>query len=57
MGVGSCVKCATNFKENDVVATSTSQRYCYLCATKINLVSGDVTKDLNNDKFVRGYLR
>ena len=47
-----CVKCFQNFNENDVIATSTSKRYCYECATQINLVTGKVKRDLNNDKFV-----
>lgn len=51
-GIGSCVKCLKNFKENDVVATSTKQHYCYNCATKINLVTGQIKKDLCNDKFI-----
>jgi transcription initiation factor TFIIIB Brf1 subunit/transcription initiation factor TFIIB len=38
--------------ENDIVATSTSQHYCYNCAIKINLVTGQIKKDLCNDKFI-----
>ncbi len=52
IGVAKCVKCFQNFNENDVIATSTSKRYCYECATQINLVTGKVNRDLNNDKFI-----
>jgi len=51
-GMGSCVKCFKNFKENDIVATSTTQHYCYDCAVKINLVTGQLNKDLFNDEFI-----
>lgn len=51
-GQGFCVRCFSNFKENDIIATSTSQRYCYSCATKINLVTGDISRDLNNKEFI-----
>ena len=51
-GQGLCARCSSNFKENDIIATSTSQRYCYTCATKINLVTGDINKDLNKEEFV-----
>lgn len=46
-GEGFCVRCTNNFRENDIIATSTSQRYCYMCATRINLVTGNINKDLN----------
>lgn len=52
MGIAHCVKCNLEFQENDVVATSTSQHYCYECAKKINLVTGQIQKDLHNDKFI-----
>lgn len=52
MGIGRCVKCLAEFKENDVVATSTSQHYCYPCAKRINLVTGKIHKDLRNDEFI-----
>ena len=52
-GVASCTKCFRNFKENDVIATSTTtKRYCYKCATQINLVTGKITKDLCNDQLL-----
>jgi len=51
-GIERCVKCFKNFKENDIVATSTSQHYCYNCAIKINLVTGQLEKDLCNDKLI-----
>ncbi|MGI9566003.1 MAG: hypothetical protein ACR2LL_03180 [Nitrosopumilus sp.] len=45
-----CIRCQIEFEENDIIATSAaSQRYCYKCASNINLVSGDVTKDLGLD--------
>lgn len=52
MGMGRCVKCFLEFKENDIIATSTSQHYCYPCAVKINLVTGQIAKDLHNDEFI-----
>lgn len=57
MGIGSCVRCFIQFKENDIIATSTSQHYCYICAVKINLVTGKITKDLHNDEFVSEVIR
>ena len=50
--IGSCVKCFKNFKEDDIVVTSTTQHYCYNCAIKINLATGQLKKDLCNDKFI-----
>ena len=48
-----CAKCFQNFRENDVIATSSmSKRYCYECAIQINLVTGIVKNDLNNDEFI-----
>ena len=41
------MRCQDPFEENDIIATSAAnRRYCYKCATKINLVSGNITKDL-----------
>ena len=51
-GFASCSKCQRNFNSDDIVATSTSKRYCYKCATRINLVTGKITKDLCNDKLL-----
>lgn len=51
-GFASCSKCHSNFYPDDIVATSTSKRYCYECAIKINLVTGKITKDLQNDIFL-----
>ena len=51
-GFASCSKCQCNFNSDDIIATSTSKRYCYECATRINLVTGKITKDLCNDKFL-----
>ena len=51
-GVAKCAKCFQSFNENDIIATSTSRRYCYKCAILINLVTGKITKDLDNDKFI-----
>ena len=47
-----CTRCLVNFKENDIIATSTSKRYCYECATQVNLVTGKVSIDLHNDEFI-----
>ena len=55
--VNKCVKCNVVFEEDDVIATSTSKRYCYDCAVKINLVSGNLKKDLHNDKFIPSVLK
>ena len=52
-----CVRCAKIFEEDDVIVTSTSMRYCYDCATTINLVTGNVRKDLHNDEFIPNVLR
>ena len=51
-GFDSCSKCNCNFHADDVIATSTSKRYCYDCAIQINLVTGKIIKDLHNDKFL-----
>ena len=51
-GVAKCTKCLQEFNENDVIATSTSRRYCYECAIQINLVTGIVKNDLNNGEFI-----
>lgn len=47
-----CTKCLQPFNENDVIATSTSKRYCYECAIQINLVTGKIKNDLHIDKLV-----
>ena len=52
IGFARCSKCQCDFNSDDVVATSTSKRYCYECAIQINLVTGKITKDLSNDKFL-----
>ena len=57
LGENNCTRCNTLFEENDIIATSTSNRYCYECAVKINLVSGNIRKDLRNDKFVPDVLK
>ena len=51
-GVAKCAKCFQSFNENDIIATSTSRRYCYKCAIQINLVTGKITRDLDNDEFI-----
>ena len=51
-GFARCSKCGCNFNSDDVIATSTSKRYCYECAIQINLVTGKVMKDLHNDEFL-----
>lgn len=56
-GIASCAKCRRDFKENDIIATSsTSKRYCYECAIQINLVTGKVERDLHNDEFLSDVL-
>jgi transcription initiation factor TFIIIB Brf1 subunit/transcription initiation factor TFIIB len=52
IGFANCSKCQRDFNLDDVIATSTSKRYCYECATRINLVTGKIIKDLCNDKFL-----
>jgi len=52
IGFARCSKCECNFNSDDVIATSTSKRYCYECAIQINLVTGKVMKDLCNDEFL-----
>ena len=57
-GIASCAKCLTDFKESDIIATSsTSKRYCYKCAIQINLVTGKVKSDLHNDEFISDVLQ
>jgi len=51
-GTAQCRKCLQDFNEGDVIATSASKRYCYDCATLINLVTGKVENDLHNDKLI-----
>ena len=55
-GIAKCTKCFQQFNENDVIATSTSRRYCYECAIQINLVSGKIARDLDNDEFISDVL-
>jgi len=56
-GIASCAKCLRDFKENDIIATSsTSKRYCYECAIQINLVTGKVKRDLHYDEFIQEVL-
>jgi transcription initiation factor TFIIIB Brf1 subunit/transcription initiation factor TFIIB len=52
IGFARCTKCQRDFNLDDIVATSTSKRYCYECAVKINLVTGKIIKDLSNDEFL-----
>jgi len=55
--MANCAKCLCNFKENDVIATSTTtKRYCYKCATQINLVTGKLQIDLHNHEFIPNVL-
>jgi len=56
LGVDKCVRCNISFQEEDVIATSTSNRYCYECAIQINLISGNTRKDLSNDKIISDVL-
>jgi len=55
--MANCAKCLCDFRENDVIATSTTtKRYCYKCATLINLVTGKLKIDLHNDEFIPNVL-
>jgi len=46
--VAYCIRCQEPFEENNVIATSaTNRRYYYKCALTINLVSVNMTKDLH----------
>jgi len=56
LGVDKCVKCNISFEEEDVIATSTLNRYYYECAMQINLVSENARKDLSNDKLIPNVL-
>jgi len=48
MKVAYCIRCQELFEENNVIATSTTnRRYCYKCASTINLVFANMTKDLH----------
>ena len=50
-GQTKCSRCHASFEENSIIATSAgNHRYCYKCASEINLVSGDVKKDLHLDE-------
>ena len=52
-GNDQCDKCEKTFYENDVVAaTSAKKHYCYECAIKINLVTGNVNEDLCFDAII-----
>ncbi len=49
-GIAYCIRYQEPFEENNIIATyATNRRYCYRCAAKINLVSGNITKDLQLD--------
>ena len=50
LGVTKCYRCKRDLEESDIIATSAgNKRYCYNCAAKINLVSGNLNKDLKLD--------
>jgi len=52
-GNDQCNKCEKTFYENDVIAsTSAKKHYCYECALKINLVTGNVEEDLCFDAII-----
>ncbi|MGH9999391.1 MAG: hypothetical protein ACRD90_05985 [Nitrosopumilaceae archaeon] len=52
-GNDQCDKCKKTFYENDIVAvTSAKKHYCYECAVKINLVTGNVEEDLCFDAII-----
>ena len=49
-GKHKCERCNVDFIENDIVASTTKRKlYCYDCATKIKLVTGNLDEDLNYD--------
>ncbi len=52
LGAAQCARCAEYFYEDDIVATTTSKRYCYDCAIKVKLVTGKIKKDLKYDKLI-----
>ncbi len=52
LGSAQCARCAKYFYEDDIIATTTSKRYCYDCAIKVKLVTGKIKKDLKNDKLI-----
>lgn len=48
------MRCQISFEENSIVATSAgNNRYCYNCASKINLVTGNINQDLQLDKTLK----
>ena len=51
-GIANCAKCLVEFKENDIIATSTTKHYCYNCAIRVNLVTGKIRNDMHSDEFV-----
>ena len=52
-GNDQCKKCEKTFYENDVgAATSAKKHYCYECALKNNLVTGNVEEDLCFDPII-----
>ena len=52
-GNDQCDKCEKTFYENGIVAsTSAKKHYCYECAVKINLVTGNVEEDLCFDAII-----
>ena len=57
LGAAQCARCDEYFSEDDIVATTTSKRYCYDCAIETKLVTGKIKKDLKNDKLVPKVLK
>lgn len=52
LGSAQCARCDEYFYEDDIIATTTSKRYCYDCAIKVKLVTGKIQKDLKSDKLI-----
>lgn len=52
LGTAQCARCVEYFYEYDIIATTTSKRYCYDCAIKVKLVTGEIKKDLKYDKVI-----
>lgn len=52
LGTAQCARCVEYFYEDDIIATTTSKRYCYDCAIKVKLVTGKIKKDLKYDKLI-----
>lgn len=52
LGSAQCARCDEYFYEDDIIATTTSKRYCYDCAIEVKLVTGKIKKDLKSDELI-----